>query len=652
MTNFFLSLLIITGGGLLPFVFIRHFNIMRAMSVLPTAAGCLLGLFVAVKGIFTPIQGHFSLDLMNAFTLDFRMDPLSAFFLTAIFIVSLLAAIYSFHYLDNVEKKLRIAGSYLFANLLIAAMAMVVTANNMVTFVLAWELMSLSSFCLVVFNYESGENRKAAYLYAVYSQIGALFIISAFSIIYAHSGHFGLEAAADLGQNAKMVVFILAFVGFGSKAGVFPLHAWLPYAHPAAPSHISAIMSGVMIKTGIYGIVRMYDLLAWPTPIFGQIVLIAGMISGILGVVYALGQHDLKRLLAYHSVENIGIILIGIGLGMIGVAAKQPIMAVLGFSGGLLHVLNHAVFKSLLFMGAGMVLHQTGTRAIDALGGLIKRMRITGTTFLIGSLAISGLPPFNGFVSEFLIYIGAFKGIQLNRFDFALSLLGIVSLAVIGGLALACFTKVVGVVFQGEPRTPAAESAAEKGPAMLVPMVVLAAICLIIGVFPTLFIPMAIKATAAVHMGYGRIPIAPFIDLIASITRYTVIFFFLLAVLLIIRALLYKGKTVTYKGTWGCGFTQPTPKMQYTGSSYAGSILDFFKPVAPVSETHPRIQGRFPADTHYHSHVHDIAELNISRLIVKPVLFLFDQLRWLQHGDIHLYIGYILLAIVVLLFVV
>lgn len=625
---------------------------MRGVAVLLSATGCLLGLVVAVKGIYTPAKLHFSLDLINGFTLDFQMDALSAFFLAAIFMVSLLALIYSYHYLDNAEKSLRTASCYLFGNLLIAAMAMVVTAFNMVTFVLSWELMSLASFFLVIFNYENDENRTAGYLYAVYSQIGALFIISAFSIIYAHSGSFGLNAAADLSHKAKMVVFILAFVGFGSKAGVFPLHAWLPRAHPAAPSHISAIMSGVMIKTGIYGIVRMYDVLVWPTPVFGQIVLIAGMISGILGVVYALGQHDLKRLLAYHSVENIGIILIGIGLGMIGVAAKQPIMAVLGFAGGLLHVLNHAVFKSLLFMGAGMVLHQTGTRAIDVLGGLIKRMRVTGITFLIGSLAICGLPPFNGFVSEFLIYIGAFKGTQLSHLDFALSLLGVVSLAVIGGLALACFTKVVGVVFQGEPRTVAAKGVTEKGPTMLVPMVVLAAICFIIGVLPTLFIPMAIKATGAALKAYGRIPLTPFVQLTANITRAAAIFFFLLAIVLMIRSLLYKGKPITQTGTWGCGFTQPTPRMQYTGSSYAGSILDFFKPVAPVSETHPRIQGRFPVKTHYHSHVHDIAELNIGRLIVRPVLFLFDQLRWLQHGDIHLYIGYILLAIVVLLFVV
>ena len=652
MTYFFLSLLIIFCGGTLPLVFIKNFKLMRAVSVVLTAAGCALGLGDACGRIFNATAVSVSFNFANSITLGFKLDVLSAFFLTAIFLISLLAVIYSYHYMDKADKAVRTAGCFLFTSLLIAAMALVVAADNIISFIASWEIMSLSSFFLVVYNYENDENRKAGYLYAIYSQVGAMFILGAFGVMYAHSGSLGFDAAAGLTESAKILVFILAFVGFGSKAGVFPLHAWLPHAHPAAPSHISAIMSGVMIKTGIYGIVRMYDILVLPAPLFGQIVLIAGIVSGVLGVVYALGQHDLKRLLAYHSVENIGIILIGIGLGMIGVAARQPVMAVLGFAGGLLHVLNHSIFKSLLFMGAGMVLHQTGTRAIDTLGGLIKRMKITGTTFLIGSLAISGLPPFNGFVSEFLIYMGGFKGIALNDFDFALSMMGIVSLAIIGGLALACFTKVVGVVFQGEPRTPAAQNAGEKGPAMLLPMVVLAAVCLVIGVFPPFFATMAIKAVAAIELGYGRIPLEPFVQWTTNITRAAAIVFAVFIAVVALRTLLYRRKSITQSGTWGCGFTRPTVKMQYTGSSYAASILEFFKPVAPVTEAHPAIKGRFPVKTHYHSHVHDIAEVNMGRLVVRPVLFLFDQLRWLQHGDIHLYIGYILLAIVALLFFV
>mgnify|MGYP001817135366 FL=1 len=653
MNHFFLAVFIIIGSGILPLLFLwRRFVLMKAVASFGITAGCLLGLIDAVVKISHGADVAASTSYLHAFTLAFRMDGLAAFFLIAIFLISLLAAVYSYHYMDDAQKAVRVAVHYLFFSLLVASMALVVTAANMITFMLCWEIMSLSSFFLVVYNYENEGNRKAGYLYFIFSQVGAMFILAAFGVIYSHAASFGFEGASALPETAKILVFVLAFIGFGSKAGVFPFHVWLPHAHPAAPSHISAIMSGVMIKCGIYGIVRIYALLGWHAPLSGYIVLVAGMVSGILGVVYALGQHDIKRLLAYHSVENIGIILIGIGLGMIGVSAGNPVMALLGFGGGLLHVLNHSIFKSLLFMGAGMVLHKTGTRTIDVLGGLIKKMRITGTTFLIGSLAICGLPPFNGFVSEFLIYIGGFRGAALSQTDFALSLLAIVSLAVIGGLALACFTKVVGVVFQGEPRSAAAEAVNEKGISMITPMVTLAGACLVIGVFPGVFAGMALKAAESLQLGYGRVPLAPFMQLTGNITRGALLFFTVFVLILLLRAFLYRGKSVTASGTWGCGFTQPTVRMQYTGSSYAGSIIAFFGPLAPLEEDHPPIVGRFPAKTHYHSHVHDIAERHMQRVIVSPVLAAFDKLRWLQHGDIHLYIGYILLAIVVLLFFV
>jgi len=368
-------------------------------------------------------------------------------------------------------------------------------------------------------------------------------------------------------------------------------------------------------------------------------------------VVYALGQHDLKRLLAYYSVENIGIILIGVGIGMIGVAAGQPIMAVLGFAGGLLHVLNHSIFKSLLFMGAGIANQKAGTRYIDALGGLIKKMPVTGVTFLIGSLAISGLPPFNGFVSEFFVYLGSFRGVALDQSVFVMGVLAILSLAIIGGLALACFTKVVGVVFQGEPRTEST-AADERGGTMLTAMILLSAACAIIGVFPRFFVAMAVKGVGALQLGYSRIPLEPFLEVTASITLAALLFLSVLALIIVFRTLAYTKKSIGRSGTWGCGFTRPTVKMQYTGSSYAASILEFFKPVAPLHEDHAPIQGRFPQKTQYHSQVNDVAELHMEKVVVQPILWLFDRLRWIQHGDIHLYIGYILLAIVVLLFFV
>ena len=651
MNLFLLSILVTFAGGLLAMVSVRQFTLMKLLGSLGIAAGCCIGGLDALSRLINDRPMAFAIDYLDGLSLSFAIDGLAAFFLLAIFIICLLAAVYSFHYLDEPTKATATGTNYLFFSLLTVSMALVVTAANMLTFLMAWEIMSLSSFFLVITDYQKAESRKAGYLYFIFSHVGAMFIIAAFAVVYGFTGTLDFSANG-VPETAKMVAFVLAFVGFGSKAGVFPFHVWLPHAHPAAPSHISAVMSGVMIKTGIYGILRFYSILELHHPVLGPMVLAFGALAGVLGVVYALGQHDIKRLLAYHSVENIGIILIGIGIGIIGVEANNPVMAVFGFAGGLLHVLNHAIFKSLLFMGAGAVLHGTGTGAIDALGGLLKRMKVTGVTFLVGSLAISGLPPFNGFVSEFFIYLASFRGVSGSPTLFSLSLLAIVSLAIIGGLALACFTKVVGVVFQGEPRTPQAGEASEHGMFMLLPMILLAGACAVIGIYPGAFMFLALKGVGAVGLEYGRIPLEPFAHVTSNITLAAMIFLAVLLIVLALRRVLYQGKPIGQSGTWGCGFTQPTARMQYTGTSYAASILEFFQPAAPLEIEHTAIRGRFPKPTRYHSHIHDIVERHLNRLVVAPVLWLFDKLRWMQHGDIHLYIGYILLALVVLLFFV
>jgi hydrogenase-4 component B len=649
MNLFFTANLIIAAGGIAALLTCRQFSLMKTISVAALVSGCLVGATDAFAKLMHPGNVVATVDFLRFAPLAFRVDALSAFFLLVIYVICALAALYSFHYMDDAEKAVKTAVNTLFFSLLIASMAFVVAANNMLTFMLAWELMSLSSFFLVIYDHQSAENRRAGFLYFVFSHVGAMFILAGFGLIFSQTGSLELFAG-PLSAPVKTAAFVLCFIGFGSKAGIFPFHIWLPHAHPAAPSHISAVMSGVMIKTGIYGILRVYNLLDLNTALPGEIVAVTGMVTGVLGVVYALGQHDLKRLLAYSSVENIGIILIGIGIGMIGVSAGQPAMAALGFAGGLLHVLNHAVFKSLLFMGAGVVIHKTGTRSIDALGGLIKRLRFTGIAFLIGALAISGLPPFNGFVSEFLVYLGSFRGVSLNQATFTMSVMAIVSLAVIGGLALALFAKVMGVVFQGEPRTAAAKNVEERIGFMLPPLMILAVACVFIGVFPRLFVFLTLNCISALDLGFGRFAVEPFLQITTNISLAAVHFAVVFAIIAALRALFYKGKTIGRAGTWGCGFTQPTVKMQYTASSFAGSILDFFNPVAPRHVDHPAIEGRFPQKTHYRSEVNDIAELNMGRVVVKPILWLFDSLRWIQHGDIHLYIGYILAAIVALLF--
>lgn len=648
MDTFLLSLIVLLAGGLFALLTYRQFNLMKAGYIAITVVGSLIGLY----SIWAPLLGGeivtFSGRWLHLFTLSFYLDSLSAFFLIPIFVICPLAALYSFHYMDNPDQGGRGAVNYFFLTLLIISMALVATADNLISFALVWELMSLSSFFLVMHEYHKRATRKAGYIYFIFTHVGAMFIFAAFALAYSYTGTYDFISFTGIPASIKVTVFFLALVGFGSKAGIFPLHMWLPHAHPAAPSNISAVMSGVMIKMGIYGIFRLYSILGVTELIFGEALLTLGIISGILGVVYALGKHDLKKLLAYHSVENIGIILIGAGVGMIGIASDNIIMASFGFAGSMLHVLNHSIFKALLFLGAGAVLQKTGVRHIDQLGGLMKRMPVTGKTFLIGSVSISGLPPFNGFVSEFLIYYGAFHGLTLNGSSFIFAMFAILSLAIIGGLAAACFSKVAGVVFLGEPRTEKAAAAVEAGFTVILPMTILAASCLFIGLFPEPFIMAVFQALKSIKafQPVGINEVALVAGNLAFIARLF-LGVFILSILL--RKIFYLKKKITHGPTWGCGFTQPTVKMQYTGTSYAMSIVEFFRPFVHIRTNYSGIRRIFPGRTTYESRIDDIAETTLVDGMVSPLLYLLGKFRWIQHGHIQLYIGYIIVTIITLL---
>ncbi|MBI9076426.1 MAG: hydrogenase [Desulfatibacillum sp.] len=648
MDTYLFSLVVILVGGILPLFTYKKFTVMKAACVIITAIGSFTGLYAALSFLIHPVENAvISWPWLHHFEIALQMDAMAAFFLIPIFFICPLATLYSFHYMHHEKQSGKTAISYFFSAVLFVSMALLTTANNMLTFALAWEIMSLSSFFLVVFDFRNKETRKAGYLYFIFAQAGALFLFAAFAVIYSQTGTLSFDSISAMPENMKLIAFVLAFMGLGSKAGVFPLHIWLPHAHPAAPSPVSAVMSGVMIKMGIFGIIRFYMLLAPAGEIYGQIILVAGMISGILGVVYALGVHDIKRLLAYSSVENIGIILLGLGLGMLGVATGNSTMAAFGFAGGLLHVFNHSIFKSLLFMGAGSVIHKAGTGKINELGGLMKTMPVTGKTFLVGAVSISGLPPFNGFVSEFLIYYGAFYGLAHGS-SFLLPMLTIISLAVIGGLAASCFTKLVGVAFLGEPRTENAAKASECGIAMRISMVVLALSCIVVGVFPEPFVHIVFRVVSGLPIAATVSPTV-FIDLVRNISLVAVLFLGILGITMLLRKGLYSGKPMAKGPTWGCGFTQPTVRMQYTGTSYAMSIVGFFRPFIHSENVYSGIQKIFPGKTTYKTKVSDRAESAILETVVKPVFWVLDKLRWIQHGEIQLYIAYIVLAIVILL---
>ncbi|MBW6520168.1 MAG: hydrogenase [Desulfoarculaceae bacterium] len=649
MDTMFVSLAVILAGGVAALFLSRHFTLMKVVTIATTTAGCGVGLIYSLSHLLSyAATMEKSWSWLHIFTLAFKVDSISLFFLVVIFAIPPLALLYSFQYMGDKTKATRTAVNYFFFAVLVASMALVVTAANIVTFALAWEIMSLSSFFLVIFDYQVKANRQAGYIYFIFAQGGAMFLFAAFALLYQHTGSLDFSTFSTIPENVKLLVFILAFLCFGSKAGVFPLHLAKIQSGPAAPSHIAAIMSAVMSKMGIYAIFRMYLLLDAATPLIGQLVLVAGIATGVLGVVYALANQELKKLLAYSSVENIGIILIGLGIGMVGISEHSPTMAFFGLAGAFLHVFNHSIFKSLLFMGAGAVSRQAKTTNIDQLGGLMKRMPTTGRTFLAGSVAISGLPPFSGFIGEFLIYYGAFHGISNQRIPFILAILAIISLAVIGGLAGACFTKVVGLAFLGEPRTDNAAQATEAGSSMTKVMIVLAIASLVIGIVPEPFIRLAFAGLHDVPYTAGYDTRA-FMEIVRQVSQTIGIFIGLLLLLTLFRKLLYRKKEIGSGPTWGCGFTQPTVRMQYTGTSYAAEMIDFYRPFVPTKKTYTGISRIFPGKTTWQTEVEDVAEIRYQLHMIQPLLKFLHKLRWIQHGRIQLYIAYIVLAIIVLL---
>jgi formate hydrogenlyase subunit 3/multisubunit Na+/H+ antiporter MnhD subunit len=542
--------------------------------------------------------------------------------LILIFGLSLLTAIYGDEYLAAWRGKKSLSASWFFFNLLVASMVMVVLARNAVLFLVAWELMALTSFFLVTFEDEKESVREAGWTYLVASHLGTAFLLAMFVLLGREAGSLDFNRFAP---SATGVLFLLAVIGFGTKAGFMPLHVWLPEAHPAAPSHVSALMSGVMIKMGIYGLLRTLTFLGVPPAWWGWLLVGIGLASAILGVFFAVAQHDLKRLLAYSSVENIGIITVGLGIGLIGMSQGSPVLTVLGFSGALLHVINHALFKGLLFLGAGAVLHATGTRELEHLGGLAKRMPWTAATFFAGTIAISALPPFNGFVSEFLLYLAAYW---------------------------AGFAKAFGIVFLGEPRTEQAQHAHEPGLAMLVPMILLGTGCLLVG----LCAPVVVRVLATVVSEVGRLPtpsvvgsLEPALVSLRSVVLIAGAVLALVVLLALLRARLLAGRTVHTAVTWDCGYAKPSARMQYTGSSFAQPLTDLLGLVLRTRRTVRPPKGAFPASASLRTETLDLFGEGVYRPAFKGSEWTLARLRWLQRGQIQLYVLYIALTLLVLL---
>ena len=607
--------------------------IASAMLFIPAAAVLLTGGTLKQTVYMSPILGN----------VEFVIDPLSAFFVMVISVMSLLGTIYANGYMKPyLNKGMNVSSHCFFLMMLITSMILVVTVQNALFFLIVWELMSLSSFFLVIFEGEKKEVISAGIKYLVYMHLSVIFIIAAFVLLNIQSNSLSFaDFAAVLQNNANLanIVFLLAFTGFGIKAGFVPFHNWLPDAHPAAPSHVSGIMSGVMIKTGIYGILRVLLFVGTPSKLVSYTVLIISVISALYGVLYAITQHDIKRLLAYHSIENIGIIGIGIGAGMLGLAYSNPVVAALGFAGGILHILNHSIFKELLFFAAGSVYLKTHTRNIEKLGGLIKNMPYTGLMFIIGSVAICGLPPFNGFISEFLIYAGMLQGVPASEINLFITLIfAIAGLAMVGTMAILCFTKASGITFLGNPRSENAMNVqGDVSRVMIIPMGILAFLTFFIGMYPQYFIGAVLVPVFMFIKNEAVMPVFNSVmELVSVLSWYFFIFLIMVLVLFALRAVLNR-KTQIHN-TWGCGYDRANNHMQYTASSYADLFISTLKPLFKRVTHIKKPKELFPKEAYYELEIEDIEEA----YIVKPLVMwdekLLAKFERIQSGNIQQYI--------------
>jgi len=650
MAFIFMALGIIFVGGICSLIFQKNNYTASIFGAASAVAGSIIGIIPAINVLISEATVKTVLPWQMPYgTFSFLLDPLSAFFSLVIFLISGISALYGFSYFKEYFKTKKVGISWFMFNFLEGSMILVCLAQNALFFLLSWELMAISSFFLVVFEYNKPSVRRAGWIYLIATHIGTAPLFLMFMIYGKYSGTLEFSAFINILPATQITIcLVLAIIGFGTKAGIMPFHVWLPDAHPAAPSHVSAVMSGVMIKTGIYALIRIISFNAIPSWL-GYTLLIIGMVSGILGVLFAIAQHDLKRLLAYHSVENIGIIFIGLGVGFIGLHSGNNIVAVLGFAGGILHIMNHAIFKSLLFLGAGSVLHSTHTLEIDDLGGLLKKMPKTGATFLIGSVAIAGLPPLNGFVSEFLIYIGMFNGvIHLTSNNSLIMIMGIISLALIGGLATACFTKAFGTIFLGEPRTEKARQSKEADILMTSPMIILAGLCILIGISGPLIIKLlnGIINMFVTDQGTEIINASHYL---LYISTGSLILFGLITFFMASRYFLLRGKNCRENVTWDCGYNFPSEKMQYTASSFAQPINDLFNFILRTKKSIKYTDSYFPENSIFKTETPDVVMRKIYQPVFLSIKKYFSYFNIIQQGKIQVYILYLVITLLILL---
>jgi len=662
------------GSGVAALAAAGHPRLQRRLSFALLGISALVSIVVALWALLGDAGFETSLPFgLPWLHWQFRLDPLAGFFLGVIGLVTLAVSLFGPGYTRDYDRGPYSLGVLaLFTGLFVAGMQLVVIADDAFAFLIAWETMSVASYFLVAYEHQQSANRRAAFLYLLMAQIGAMLILLCFGVLAAFAGEFSFTAFRDASIDPAWasIAFGLGLAGFGMKAGIVPLHVWLPEAHPVAPSHISALMSGVMLKVAIYGLIRLlFDLLGSPIWQWGLVLLIVGSVTALYGVLYALMQHDLKRLLAYHSVENIGIIFIGLGLCVIFIGTGHPKLGVLGLIAALYHTLNHALFKSLLFLGAGAILQRGHERNLERMGGLLHRMPWTGLFFLIGCISISALPPFNGFVSEWLTFQTALQAAALDSGVLRVVIpVAAAMLALTGALAAACFVKVYGIAFLGQARSRQIRRAREVRTPMLAAQGLLAGLCLLFGVLPTTTVQALARVTdslldqpLASATRHGWLWLTPVAPETASYSAPLVALGVLLAIG--VWAAVWLGlrrrrvvDPVPRQGAWDCGFGPLSPRMQYTATAFAMPIRKVFQPAWRLHENTERETDSLlptrPLRLTHRIHAEDIAWCWLYAPIERLVFKLARRVARIQTGNLRHYLAYSFLTLVLLLWLI